>query len=513
MTTAPERPAVSNPLLDLLRTAATERPDEVAIVEGSIRWTWGRLAGRADAAAALLSRCGVRDGDRVLLIDKNGPAHLVALFASGLLRAVFVPVNWRLATPELRALVADADCPVVIAGPDEAGRIAEVAVAAARSCRTITTAELLAAPAAGQAPEPGEPGDVLAQLYTSGTTGVPKGALFGAANLRVLMTDVGRAWDLGPADVSLGAMPLFHMGGLAWAIASLARGARLVLMRDFAPQAVLDADRDEGVTAAFFVPAMIAALLDTLESSGQRLGLRRMTYSGSPMPPALLARARRLLQADLCQIYGLTEATGAFAQLEPADHVGDRSRSVGKPYPWAEVAVVDPVTAAPVGPGAEGEIWTRSAQNFLGYHRQPEETPAALTPDGWLRTGDVGLIDGDGYIWLLDRRKDMIISGGENVYPAEVEKVLAAYEPVLEAAVIGVPSPRWGETVKAVVVPRPGAVVNEADLIAFTRKQLAAFKCPTSVDIVQALPRTATGKIRKDIVRAPYWAGRDRPIG
>ncbi len=513
MTTTSERTGGGNPLVDLMRRSSVDRAGDVAVVDGGEHWTWSRLAERADAAAALLAEHGVRAGDRVLVIDKNGAAHIVALFACGLLRAIFVPVNWRLADPEIEALIADAHCPVLVTGPDTAERAEKLGAGAEHDCQVLTTTELLDARSATVTAEPTRSEDVLAQMYTSGTTGLPKGALFSAGNLDVLMTDVSRAWELGPDDVSLGALPLFHMGGLAWAIASLARGARLVLIRDFSPQVVMDLDRTEAITTAFFVPAMIGPLLDALDGSGHRLGMRRVTYSGSPMSPALLARAKRLLDADLCQIYGLTEATGAFAQLDPADHGDDRSRSVGKPYPWVEVVVADPATGSPVASGVEGEIWTRSAQNFVGYHHRPEETAATLTPDGWLRTGDIGLIDDDGFIWLLDRRKDMIISGGENVYPAEVEKVLASYEPVQEVAVIGVPSARWGETVKAVVVPRPDTVVDPADLIAFTRRQLAAFKCPTSVDVVEELPRTATGKIRKDVVRAPYWAGHERTIG
>jgi long-chain acyl-CoA synthetase len=213
----------------------------------------------------------------------------------------------------------------------------------------------------------------------------------------------------------------------------------------------------------------------------------------------------------------MTEATGAFAQLEPEEHDpgGPREHlltSAGRAYPWAEVRVVDLVTEQDVAPGEPGEIWTRSAQNMVGYFERPEETAQALTADGWLRTGDVGTRDAEGYLFLLDRKKELIISGGENVYPAEVEGALAAHPDVAEVAIFGVPSEKWGETVKAAVVPRPGHTVTAESVIAFARERLAAFKCPTSVDVVAALPRTVTGKITKDVLREPYWTGFSRRI-
>jgi long-chain acyl-CoA synthetase len=217
------------------------------------------------------------------------------------------------------------------------------------------------------------------------------------------------------------------------------------------------------------------------------------------------------------QIYGLTEATGAFAQLSADEHDphgprADLLRSSGRPYPWVAVRTVDPETGHDTTPGAVGEIWTRSTQNLLGYWRQPRQTARALTPDGWLRTGDLARIDADGYLFLVDRVKDMVISGAENVYPAEVEAVLATHPGISEVAVIGVPDDQWGETVKAVVVAEPGVAIDPIEVIDFARQRLARFKCPTSVDVVMTLPRTATGKIRKPELREHYWAGQERGI-
>jgi long-chain acyl-CoA synthetase len=305
----------------------------------------------------------------------------------------------------------------------------------------------------------------------------------------------------------------------------MARGARQVVVRDFAPGPVLATMAAESVTMAFCVPAMLSALSAAANPAGTYPGtLRQIVYSGASISPTGLRAAQDALRCDFVQIYGLTEATGAFAQLsaaEPADSGHPQwLRSAGRPYPWVEVRAVSPPTGHDVSPptgqdvpaGQVGEIWTRSAQNMAGYWHQPEQTAAALTPDGWLRTGDLGYLDEQQRIYLVDRAKDMIITGGENVYPAEVEKALAGHPALAEAAVIGVPDDRWGETVKAVVVARPDQTVDAAEVIAFCRGQLARFKCPTSVDVVDALPHTATGKVVKPVLRERYWQGHDRRI-
>jgi long-chain acyl-CoA synthetase len=361
------------------------------------------------------------------------------------------------------------------------------------------------------------PDDIAFQLYTSGTTGPPKGAMFtNGGNLRVLLDDISVAWGFTPRDVSLVCMPLFHMGGLAWALAGMARGTQQVVVRDFAPGPVLDTMAGEGVTMAFCVPTMLSALSASAGTATRPLTLRQMVYSGAPISPTVLRAAQDALGCDFVQIYGLTEATGAFAQLPAPEHRDpghpEWLRSAGRPYAWVEVRAVSPQTGQDVPTGEIGEIWTRSAQNMAGYWHQPEQTAAALTPDGWLRTGDLGYLDGDDRIYLVDRANDMIITGGENVYPAEVEKVLAAHPALAEVAVFGVPDDRWGEAVKAVAVARPGRTVDAAEVIAFCRGQLTRFKCPASVDVVEALPHTATGKVVKPVLRERYWQGHDRRI-
>jgi long-chain acyl-CoA synthetase len=313
-------------------------------------------------------------------------------------------------------------------------------------------------------------------------------------------------------------MPLFHIGGSGWALVGMWHGCQSVLLREFVPAAVLDALVRHRVTNALFVPAMLQALAQHPGAGDADYGaLRSIVYGASPITDEALVRAMRTFRCPFIQVYGLTETTGAITQLDAADHQPDGPRarllrSAGRPFPWVELRVVDPVTGEERAAGAVGELWTRSVQNMKGYWNRPDETVRTVTPDGWLRTGDAGYRDEDGYVFLTDRVKDMIITGGENVYPAEVENVLADHPAVADVAVIGVPDARWGETVKAVVVPRPGAAVAAEAIIAFARARIAHFKCPTSVDFVDALPRNPSGKLLKRELREPYWRGHERRI-
>ena len=518
---------MTSSLRELLERGATGSPDTIVVSGGDQHLTWSDLHAEARRVAAALARDGVKPQDRVVFVGKNDPSYFGYLFGCALAGAVPVPLNWRLSAAELTAMISDSGAGIVFT--DEAAAPAvEQAEAELPGLHTVVALHdhgrwpsLIHWKAlVGDDPAaPVQADDIAFQLYTSGTTGPPKGAMFAnGTNLRVLLDDISVVWGFTPDDVSLVCMPLFHMGGLAWALAGMARGTRQVIVRDFAPGPVLRTMTDEGVTLAFCVPTMLSALsaAPPPEAGAGPRALRQMVYSGAPISPTGLRQVQNALGCDFVQIYGLTEATGAFAQLSAAEHTDpghpEWLRSAGRPYPWVEVRAVSPQTGQDVPTGQVGEIWTRSAQNMAGYWHQPEQTAAALTPDGWLRTGDLGYLDQQQRIYLVDRAKDMIITGGENVYPAEVEKVLAAHPALAEAAVIGVPDDRWGETVKAIVVARPDAVVEPAEVIAFCRSQLARFKCPTSVDVVDTLPHTATGKVVKPVLRERYWQGHDRRI-
>jgi long-chain acyl-CoA synthetase len=272
------------------------------------------------------------------------------------------------------------------------------------------------------------------------------------------------------------------------------------------------------VTNALFVPAMLQFLTAVPGAAeGDYAALRSIVYGASPITNEVLVRAMKTFRCPFIQVYGLTETTGAITQLPYADHATEgprarRLRSAGRAFPWVELRIVDPATGRPCPAGGVGEVWTRSPQNFKGYWKRPEETARTLTGDGWLKTGDAGYLDEEGYLFLTDRVKDMIITGGENVYPAEVENVLAECPGIADVAVIGVPDDRWGETVKAIVVPRPGTAPAPAEIIAFARERLAHYKCPDTVEF-GALPKTSTGKVQKFVLREREWAGRDTRIG
>ncbi|MGA9749816.1 MAG: AMP-binding protein, partial [Nocardioides sp.] len=356
------------------------------------------------------------------------------------------------------------------------------------------------------------PDDVVLQLYTSGTTGQPKGVMLTNDNCSALL-DVAEAWDVDETSVSLVAMPLFHIGGSGWANVSLARGGTNVLVPMIDPAGLLDTIERSQITNAFLVPAVLQMLCAVPGADDRDFSsIRSIAYGASPITPAALGRSLEVFQAPLFQVYGLTETTGAVTELSSTDHDpgGPRQhlmRSAGKPYPWVRMKAVEPATGRDCGPGEVGEIWISSVQNSPGYWHKAAATAASFDADGWLHTGDAGYFDDEGYLFLTDRIKDMIVTGAENVYPIDVESALSEHPDVADVAVIGVPDERWGETVKAVVVRRPGATLTEDELVEWAKDRVAGFKRPRSVDFAEELPRNPSGKLLKRVLRAPYWAG------
>lgn len=509
----------------LLRTNVVECGARVALSAGAQNVIWTELHDRASGVAATIVEAGVAVQERILYVGRNSLSYFDVLFGAALADVIFVPLNWRLAAPELAAIFTDTAASVVFVEPVFIDLVDQVLALLGRPCAVVVVDSAPSRAGSGGQPSPSTGRGLTAdtgrhiafQLYTSGTTGRPKGAMFANdTNVKTLLELISVKWDLRDDDVALAALPLFHMGGLAWVLASMARRARVVLV-DFDPQATLAMCEMHEVTTTFFVPAMLPPLIEAARGGRYELRIRRLMYSGAPVAPHVLTAAMKAFDCDFVQIYGMTEATGAFAQLDPADHDpgGPREhllRSAGRAYPWTEVVVADPVSGRAVSAGENGEIWTRSDQNMFGYFERPDEMAVTMTEDGWLRTGDIGFLDEEGYLFLLDRRKDVIITGGENVYPVEVENVLAACPGIADVAVIGAPDERWGETVVAVIVPVAGATLRAEDVVAYTRARLAAFKCPRRVEFRPDLPRTATGKVRKDQVREPFWSGYDRRI-
>jgi long-chain acyl-CoA synthetase len=346
--------------------------------------------------------------------------------------------------------------------------------------------------------------------------------MISAGNISCILTEADQVFHIGPDTVSLVAMPLFHIGGTGWALCGMSRGGHSVIVRDIDPATVLRLVEEHRITETFVVPAVLMFLLAAPElATADVSSLRTVFYGASPISEDVLVRSINALRCDLAQVYGLTETTGAITSLMPKDHDPDGPRasllrSAGRPFDHVELRIVDTETGRNLPVGGVGEVWTRSDQNMLGYWNKAEETASVLSDDGWFRTGDAGWIDAEGYLFLHDRIKDMIVSGGENVYPAEVENALLAHPAVADAAVIGVPDDKWGETVKAVVVRAPGASDDDeamaADIIAATRGRVAHYKCPTSIDFIEALPRNPSGKVLKRELRAPYWEQSERNI-
>jgi long-chain acyl-CoA synthetase len=508
---------------------ARERGEQAALLFGERAVSWRALDEAAGRVAHGLLAAGVTAGSRIAFLDKNGPEYFEVLFGGAKVNAVNVAVNWRLGPPEMAYVVNDAEARVLFVGETflpqlaafqpELRTVRHIVVigedGATRHARYAGWRDSQAIPARGAPPAPD---DVAMQLYTSGTTGRPKGAMITNANLGCLIPHTTARWGMTADSVNLVAMPLFHIGGSGWALVGMYNGCRSVLLREAHPAEILAALPRHRVTHAFLVPALLQFLLATPGCERTDFSaLRLMVYGASPIADDVLVRALATFRCRFMQVYGMTETTGAVTELAPEEHDpagpgASRLRSCGRPYPWVEARIVDIDTGQDVPPGRVGELWTRSPQNMKGYWNLPEETARTITPEGWLRTGDLAYRDAEGFVYLYDRLKDMIITGGENVYPAEVENVLMSHPGLADVAVIGVPDVKWGETVKALVVRAPGATLSEVELIDWARERLAHFKCPTSVDFATSLPRNPSGKLLKKELREPYWRDRDRRI-
>jgi long-chain acyl-CoA synthetase len=500
---------------DVVRRHAAERGDVVAIRHGARSLTYRGLDERSNRLAQALVAAGVGAGSRVAYLDRTAPEVIELMFAVSKIGAVIVPLNWRLAVPELTRIVSDAGAPLLIAGSAFATTASALAQGVKATPRVIDVGPAYEAWIAAADPvDPGgrgASGDTVVQMYTSGTTGAPKGVLTTHRNLAAA-AETSPLWAFDEDTISLTPLPMFHIGGIGWAFLGLWNGATTVLVSEFVPEAVLDLVEHERVTNAVFVPTMLQ-MLTAVPGAAQRdySALRSIAYGASPITTPALKAALRTFRCPLFGIYGLTETTGAAVQLDADDHDPDGPRerllrSVGRPYPWVEVRIVDPATGAACRAHDVGEVWLRAPNVMAGYFNRPEETAAAITEDGWLRTGDGGYLDDEGYLFLTDRIKDMIVSGGENVYPIEVEEALAQHPAVEQVAVIGVPHERLGETVKALVVLRTGQTTDADELVAFARARLAGYKLPRSLEFVEELPRTPSGKVLKRELRERFGA-------
>lgn len=518
---------------DIVRFHARVRGGNPALTCDNRTATFAELDERSDEVAGALAGAGVRRGDRVAFLDTNSIEFFEVLFGAAKAGVVVAAISWRLDPHEVGEIIEDAKAEVVVVGAALTDLIADAARRVAYPLRIIVVGEHLAyerydqwllsgvsadLDASGEGVDGGEgvgeDDSTVLQLYTSGTTGRAKGVMLTNRNLMALAPQGGPALQLSADSVNLVPMPLFHIGGSGYALAGIYTGCHTVLVRGVDPPAMLDLIERARVTNAFVVPAVLQFMV---AAAGTRLrdfnALRILCYGGSPISADVLTGSMEFFGCDFVQVYGLTETTGTVTLLDAEVHrqacagIGaERLLSAGKPIDGVDVRVVagDERDART---GEVGEIWVRSPQVTLGYWRKPQETSAVLRPDGWFRTGDAGYWDDDGYLYVRDRIKDVIISGGENVYPAQIENVLMSHPAVSDAAVIGVPSEQWGETVKAVVVAAAGVPADSSlgqTLIDYCRGRLAHYKCPTSVVFVDALPRNASGKILKRELRRTH---------
>lgn len=515
-------------LADMTRFHAAERGDSVALEFEGRETTFGRLDGAASQVANALLADDVVPGTRCATVTKDSDHVYELQFGIAKANAVVQGVNWRLAPREIAFIVNDGGAELLFVGEDLFDKVEAIR-------GELTTVKKIIA-MSGSHPEwqpyeawrdaqpdtdpmlPADPEAVVVQMHTSGTTGHPKGVQLPNRSFFEVIRSMrahGDDWiGFSDRDVSLQCFPLFHIGGFWWAVTGLNAGSKNVVMETFVAWRALELLAKHRVTKVCMVPAMMGMCLSEPSCKDTDFStLTHIVYGGSPIPIPLLKQSIETFGCDFAQIYGLTETGNTAVCLRPDDHrdlASERLKAAGAPYPGVRTKVIDE-EGAELPPRAIGEICLHSPANMVGYWNRPDATAETLR-DGWVHSGDAGYLDEDGYVYVCDRVKDMIISAGENIYPAEVESAVCTHEAVAEAAVIGIPDDRWGEQVKAVVVLKPGATARPHEIIARCRAEIADFKVPRTVDFVEALPRTPSGKVKKGELREPYWKGRERRV-
>jgi len=500
----------------------------IALEQGDRHLDYATLADRVEALAGGLARLGVKAGDRVAYLGPNDLSTFETLFATGRLGGIFVPLNLRLAAAEISYMLADCGASVLVHGPDQAGlvRAADPAAAGVRHVVPIANSpqeqgdsryeRLLTPGAGGCAPSsPVTLEDDALILYTSGTTGRPKGAVLTHGNITFNTVNQLAHLDVLRSDTVVCTAPLFHVTGLGQvSLPTLFKGGRVIVAPKFDPAWLLRTIAQHAVAAFSAVPTMLQLLCDSPDwDTADLSSLRYVVFGGSPVDERV-ARAWRERGVDVLQGYGMTEAAPGVLMTLPGTAAGHPA-STGVPHFFTDVQLLPLEGSGRIGGSGlrpaegTGELLVRGPNVFRGYWRRPAETAAVLEPDGWYHGGDVLTIDGDGWGYVVDRVKDVIISGGENIYPAEVEAVLRQLPAIADCAVIGVPDQRWGEVGVAYLVPAPGRSLDEAQVRAHLESRLARFKVPRYLKIVSGLPRTATGKLQRSLLRpGPPETGR-----
>ena len=514
-------------LTQLVHQNVQMRPHSVATDFGGREYTWSQFMDRVARLAGGLRTLGVKPGDRVGILSLNSDRYLEMYFAIWWAGAAVNPINTRWAAPEIAFSLDDCDTRIVfiddtfIAMKENLNKLSPAlktlihATDGDSAGGTVGYEGLIAdnAPVA----DAESSGDTLAGVfYTGGTTGRPKGVMLSHTNLVLNGLLLHAVCPMNASAISLHSLPLFHLAGLSFLFRAVMQGCRMIIHPSFVPKAVLNAIDRQKVSHLVLVPTMLQMLADSPEVAGcDTSSVVVVGYGASPISEAVLERAMKVFpNAGFFQGYGMTEVSAGLTCLIDTDHrIGDprgRMRSAGQALPTCDVKIVDP-EGRTLPPGEAGEIVARSACVMQGYWNRPEETSAALR-DGWMHTGDMGRLDEEGYLFIVDRVKDMIVSGGENVYSVEVENALAKHPAVASVAVIGIPHERWGEQVHAVIVRAPGATASADELQAHCKTLIATYKCPRSIEFIGTMPISGAGKILKTDLRKPYWEGRSAGV-
>ena len=519
------------PLLvdDFLRRAALLYPGKTAIIDGARRFSYADYQARVNRLAHALRRRGIGQGDRVCILSPNSHFFMESFYATARIGAVLVPLNYRLVPEDheyiighagVKAVLVDADYTAMIDAIRE--RIPGVAhyIVASYTGAPVAGWEdwdgiIAGEPATPPAAPPRDENDLVSINYTSGTTARPKGVMLTHRNCYLNAYNLIAHWRLAHEDVELWTLPMFHCNGWGGVYALTGMGGTHVVLRAVNAPDIYRLLRDEKVTFACMAPAVLRTLLDFPERDAYALAVKpRITVAGAPPPAAFIERLETEMGWEFMQIYGLTE-TAPLLTISRPDHAtaaDDWSRRARAGVPGIGVELVlldDEDRPVPCDGKSIGEVCARGNMVFAGYWEQPEETARCLR-DGWFHTGDLAVCDEVGNFHIVDRKKDVIISGGENISSPDIEDTLYRHPAIAECAVIGVPHEKWGETPKAIVVLRAGLAATEQEVIAFCRERMAHFKCPTSVEFVDALPRTVTGKLQKFKLREQYWQGQRR---
>lgn len=507
-------------LTEFIGFHASARPDSPMLIQDGHTLTFKQGIEKSRRIAAWLSDKGVGKGDRVAILGENSLDHLLLLLSVSYIGAIFVPLNYRLAAPELADILEDAEAKLLLIGDSAMAPLkAEIQPLLGEGISLIDALGE-AEGVAETEPDPSSDENILIQLYTSGTTGKPKGVQLDHQNVEALSISTWVMQNHKPAvgSTDLVVAPLFHIGGLGSLLIPIMAGGAVLLHRQFDPEAVVADIERHSVNKLFMVPAMIQAVLTSIPNIRERNfnSLEQVSYGASPINPSLLSEAMDVFQCEFLQLYGMTETTGAVVALLPEDH--DRAlagkpellKSCGRGLAGVYVKICDS-NGNTVPTGETGEIVIRSKTNTCGYWRRPDETEKSIK-NGWVYTGDAGIMDEQGYIYIRDRIKDMVVTGGENVYPVEVEKVITGHPAIMEAAVIGVPDEKFGEALLAVCTLNKDYQLSADELIEYCRDKIAGYKIPRQLQLMDALPRNPSGKILKTELREPYWKNQQRQI-